>query len=457
MFEERAHKWDEWLKGGVKCPLFKKGDRREKGNYRGVVLIAMGSRVLARVCAKRMRWWAEHLNLMDENQWGFREGRSTADVTQVIVRMKEDADDYAKRVGRTGGEARDENDRMVARLLNLEKAYPRVSKPALWMLLDRYGLKGRMLETLIDLHETTEYKVRGKEGMSSAWEPARGLREGCSTSPILFNTYRQAVLRQAGEARAAAWASEVGVEWRWIPGSLFAGTGTWERSGSEAKEVRFRELLFADDSTIVGTKEEMDGGVNAMMEVMWRFEERSNYQKEDCLDFCMEESDSIRVLGSWVCMKEDVNMRLRRAAGLWAKVKEELKNTRLSKRWQARVVQACVESALLFDCQARVWWKKDVMRLLKWMDKCWRYVWSNRNGEPLRQMQARGENMYDVRARLGVKSVQWKVEKRVLERIGHVMRMKDESLTKVVVLGWYKKLEGVSKAPGKKRKTVLYC
>ena len=197
----------------------------------------MGSRVLARVCAKRMRWWAEHLNLMDENQWGFREGRSTADVTQVIVRMKEDADDYAKRVGRTGGEAREENDRMVARLLDLEKAYPRVSKPALWMLLERYGLKGRMLKTLIDLHETTEYKVRGKEGMSSAWVPARGLREGCSTSPILFNIYHQAVLRQAGEARAAAWASEVGVEWRWIPGSSFAGTGTWRRSGSEVKDV----------------------------------------------------------------------------------------------------------------------------------------------------------------------------------------------------------------------------
>ena len=44
MFEERAHKWDKWLKGGgVMCPLFKKGDRREKGNYRGVVLLAMGA------------------------------------------------------------------------------------------------------------------------------------------------------------------------------------------------------------------------------------------------------------------------------------------------------------------------------------------------------------------------------------------------------------------------------
>ncbi len=58
------------------------------------------------------------------------------------------------------------------------------------------------------------------------------------------------------------------------------------------------ELLFADDTTIVGTKEEMDGGVNAMKEVMGRFEERSNDQKEECLDFCMEESESIK--SAWV-------------------------------------------------------------------------------------------------------------------------------------------------------------
>ena len=69
-------------------------------------------------------------------------------------------------------------------------------------------------------------------------------------------------------------------------------------------------MLFADDTTIVGTKEEMDGGVNAMKEVMGKFEERSIDQKEECLDFCMEENDRIRMLGSWVGMKEGVNMRL---------------------------------------------------------------------------------------------------------------------------------------------------
>ena len=237
---------------------------------------------------------------------------------------------------------------------------------------------------------------------------------------------------------------------------MFAGTGAWERGRSEAKVVRFSELMFADDTTIVGTRYEMNGGVQAVKDVMGRFEERSNEHKEELLDICDVVSESLRVLGSWVGMEEDLNRRTRRASGLWAKVKEQLKNTRLSKRWQARVVQACVESALLFDCQARMWWKKDVKRLQKWMDKRWRYVWSDRNGEPLRQMQERGVNMYDVRARLGVKSVQWKIEKNVLERIGLVMRLGNECLTKAAVLGWYEKLEGVSKAPGKKRKTVLY-
>ena len=36
------------LKNGKMCLLFKKDDRRVKGNYRGVVLLAIGRKVLAR-------------------------------------------------------------------------------------------------------------------------------------------------------------------------------------------------------------------------------------------------------------------------------------------------------------------------------------------------------------------------------------------------------------------------
>ena len=44
--------------------------------------------------------------------------------------------------------------------------------------------------------------------------------------------------------------------------------------------------------------------------------------------------------------------------------------------------------------------------------------------------------MIDVRGRLGIRAVESKVEKRMLERIGHIIRMGDERLTKAVVLGW---------------------
>ena len=67
MFEERANQWDQDLKEGHMVPIFKKGDRNDPNNYRGVVMLAMISRVLARVIAKRLSWWAEHMELMDEN------------------------------------------------------------------------------------------------------------------------------------------------------------------------------------------------------------------------------------------------------------------------------------------------------------------------------------------------------------------------------------------------------
>lgn len=214
--------------------------------------------------------------------------------------------------------------------------------------------------------------------------------------------------------------------------------------------------LFADDTTVIGMSGEIDEGVRAMKEVMGKWEERNNDTKEEVLEFGTEEGGKVRVLGSWLGADEDVKMRIKRASGLWWRVKRWLKGSNMSKRCQARVAEACVESSLLYDCQARMWYKKEIDRMQRWMDKCYRYVWSDRNGPPLRQMEARGVNMWDVRRMLGVKSLRWKIEKRVLERIGHVVRMGNERLTKAAVFGWYEGLEGTEKMRGKKRKTVLY-
>ena len=458
MFLNDAADWEESLKTGLVIPLFKKGDKDDSNNYRGVCLLAMASRILARILANRLRLWAEALGLMDDDQSGFRKGRSTADVTQVMYRIQEDVEDLQKRIHAAGGTFLDE-DKPTARLLDLKKAYPRVNKYALWEILKKYGLQGHGLNTIMKLHETTKYKVKSREGESEVWTQDRGLREGCPSSPILFNVFHQVVMRIATSARkrkAVETDMDMGISFNWVPGNSFPGNRLWEKYNSEAKRIKIDKALFADDTTLAGNKKEIDQGVEETKKVMNAFEERNNDNKEETLDFGNEEGNKIRMLGSWMGWEEDINQRLRRGGAAWIKVKSRLKGSRLSKKTQARIVEACVESTILFDCQARTWRKGEIKKLQKFMDKRYRTIWSRGNQPPLRQMQAEQKNMQDVRNDLGVKSLRWKIEKRVLERVGHVFRMPDDRMVKGVVLGWLDKLENWEKVPGKKRKTLLY-
>ena len=69
------------FESGGHNPLFKKGDKSDPNNYRRICLLLMLSSVLGRILATRIRIWAKEMNLLDENQAGFRKGRSTADAT----------------------------------------------------------------------------------------------------------------------------------------------------------------------------------------------------------------------------------------------------------------------------------------------------------------------------------------------------------------------------------------
>ena len=93
MWRSPAKQWEEGLKVGIMVPLHKKGDRGEVNNFRGVCLLAMGSRIIARRAAKRLGVWAERVDILNDNQAGFRRGKSTANVVHIMVRLEEDVED----------------------------------------------------------------------------------------------------------------------------------------------------------------------------------------------------------------------------------------------------------------------------------------------------------------------------------------------------------------------------
>ena len=103
-------------------------------------------------------------------------------------------------------------------------------------------------------------------------------------------------------------------------------------------------------------------------------EERNNDEKEEVIYFGEEEGGKVRVLGCYLGAKEDGNQRIKRAGMAWAKVKPRLKGSKMSKHIQARVVEACVESTLLFDCQTRTWQQREIKKLQSSMDRKYRYI-----------------------------------------------------------------------------------
>ena len=74
------------------------------------------------------------------------------------------------------------------------------------------------------------------------------------------------------------------------------------------------------------------------------------------------------------------------------------------------------------------------------LDEAYRYTWCKKNKGPVRiQMEAEKVNMFGIRQMLGIESLRAKIERRSLQRMGHVLRIPNDRLTKRVCLGWYRR------------------
>ncbi len=106
--------------------LHKKGSKAECGNYRGISLISHAAEVLLKLIDMRLRIHTEDKGLINEEQCGFREKRSTTDMLFVARRLQELA------------KARGLN--LFLCFVDLKKAYDSVDRSLLWKILKKFGV-----------------------------------------------------------------------------------------------------------------------------------------------------------------------------------------------------------------------------------------------------------------------------------------------------------------------------
>ena len=108
----------------VLVPIPKKGDLSLCDNWRGIALLDVVGKVVARVLQERLQKLAE--DELPESQCGFREGRSCTDMICTIRQLVEKSWEHTAKSFFT--------------FIDLKKAYDSVPREAMWLALKKLGV-----------------------------------------------------------------------------------------------------------------------------------------------------------------------------------------------------------------------------------------------------------------------------------------------------------------------------
>lgn len=167
---------EDWINALV-VPIFKnKGSANEVVNYRPISLTSIVRRIFERIVKVRL---GPALKLLEFTQGGFRTGRSTLDQAYVL------------------DETLINHPAAFAILLDFKAAYDMVDRRILWAkLLSEYHVQSDLVKVLRLLFDSNSSYLVVAGQRSRPITNTRGLLQGSSLSPILFNFFIDGLLKE---------------------------------------------------------------------------------------------------------------------------------------------------------------------------------------------------------------------------------------------------------------------
>ena len=169
---------EEW-KTSIICPLYKKGDKLECGNYRGISLLNIAYKIFANILFKRLHPYME--STVGEYQGGFRVGRSTTDQLFSIRQILEKCKEY--------------NVEIHQLFVDFKAAYDSVNRKKLWRVMEEFGVPIKLISLTKLTLDGANSRVRIRSKLSDAFDIEEGLRQGDPLATLLFNLILEAAVR----------------------------------------------------------------------------------------------------------------------------------------------------------------------------------------------------------------------------------------------------------------------
>ena len=211
-----------------------KGNRKICDNHRGISLLSIAGKILARVILNRV---IKHVidDVYPESQCGFRAGRGTIDMIFSLRQIAE--------------KVREKKHEMYMVFVDLTKAFDTVNRTALWRVLQKLGIPENMLRVIVSFHEGMKANVVSNGELSDSFGVTNGTKQGCVMAPVLFALYFSVMLKYA----FAGTEDGIRIQFR-TSGGLFNHRRFNARTLTRTCIIR--DLLFADDAALVATSRE---------------------------------------------------------------------------------------------------------------------------------------------------------------------------------------------------------
>ena len=216
--------------------IYKKGNRSECNNYRGISITSSIGKLYERILTARIEEQAIEM----EEQSGFRPGRSCVDNIFTIKQLAE---------------------KMLARgmelhvgFIDLRKAFDSVPLQKLWVAMKEAGISNVYINAVKAMYRENQATVKIGNHTSEAFSQTKGVKQGSCLSPALFKIYLNSVLKQ----------------WK----KKCSPMGIW------VKDTHLYTILFADDQVVLAEdQQDLTYMINKLTEEYDKWGLQINMQK----------------------------------------------------------------------------------------------------------------------------------------------------------------------------------
>ena len=421
----------------------RKGNRQSCDNHRGISLLSIAGKILARIILNRLICHLDQMDLLPESQCGFRKDRSTTDMIFAARQLQE--------------KCQEQNLDLYLTFVDLTKAFDTVCREGLWKIMAKFGCPEKLINMVRQFHDGMMATVQDQNASSASFPVTNGVKQGCVLAPTLFSIMFSAMLQDAFADDSN------GIKYNYrFDGDFFKLRRL--QAKTKIQEGIARDFLFADDSALAaGSEADMQQTVNLFSSACDKFGLTISTKKTEVMyqpapgkpyaeptitvnNEKLPAADNFTYLGSTlsrsVNIDAEVNSRIAKASAAFGRLRNKVwEREGITLNTKIKVYQAIVMPSLLYGCETWTVYQRHARTLNRFHLNCLRKILRIRWQDKIPDTEVLNRsNMMSIHTMLMKYQLRW---------TGHLIRMEDSRIPKQI---FYSELQSGKRSRGAPKK-----